>query len=77
MTVKDLSYTTIINANTLYLIINKINEYIEESNGNRYLTLVASDESKVTLRSMKNYGTKSEILLDQELVTQAIIMENI
>ena len=44
-------------------IINKKNGYIEESNGNKYLALVPTDENKAKL--MKNYGTKSEILLDQ------------
>ena len=29
----------------LYLIINKINGYIEESNGNKYLTPVPADRS--------------------------------
>ena len=46
MTVKAL----IDNANPLYLIINKINWYIEESNENKYLTLVLTDESKYTLK---------------------------
>ena len=30
----------------LYLIINIANVYTEESNGNKYLTLVPTDESK-------------------------------
>ena len=38
MTVKDLSYGTIKSANPLYLIINKRNGCIEESNGNKYLS---------------------------------------
>ena len=33
----------------MYLTINKINGYIEESNGNECLTLVPADESKDTL----------------------------
>ena len=32
--------------NLSYLIINKINEYIEKSDGNKYLMLVPIDESK-------------------------------
>ena len=48
--VKDVSYTTINRANSLYLIINKINGYIEELNGDEYLTLVPNDESKNTLK---------------------------
>ena len=61
----NLSYATVNNVNPLYLIINKINGYIEESNGNKYLTLVSTYESKDTWKSMKNYETKLEILLDQ------------
>ena len=34
---KNLSYIKINSVNPLYLIINKINGYIEESNGNKYL----------------------------------------
>ena len=61
----NLSYATVNNVNPLYLIMNKINGYIEESNGNKYLTLVSTYESKDTWKSMKNYETKLEILLDQ------------
>ena len=50
LTVKDLSYTTINNVNPLHLIINRLNACIEESNGNRYLTLVPIDESKNTIK---------------------------
>ena len=35
--------------NPLYLIINKINGYIEESNGNKYLTLVSANEKIGTI----------------------------
>ena len=62
VTIKSLSYININIVNSLYLFINKINGYIEESNGNIYLMLVPSDESKETLKNMKNYGTKSEML---------------
>ena len=61
----NLSSATVNNVNPLYLIINKINGYIEESNGNKYLALVSTYESKDTWKSMKNYETKLEILLDQ------------
>ena len=52
MLVKDLIYITINIVNPLYLIINKINRCIEESNGNKYLTLNNIDESKETLKSI-------------------------
>ena len=41
--VRDLNYATNNSVNLLYLIINKINGYIEESNGNKYLRLVPTD----------------------------------
>ena len=31
---------------SLYLVINKINEYIEEIDGNKYLAILALDENK-------------------------------
>ena len=50
MTVKNLSYAKINSVNPLYLIINKINRYIEESNGNKYLTLVSTDKNQETIK---------------------------
>ena len=41
------------------------------------MTLVVTDESKDTLKKMKNYVAKSELLLDQWLITKAIMMRNI
>ena len=64
VTIKDLSYVKFNSINPLYQIIDKINGYIEESNGNKYLTLVPTNEIKDILKSMKNCRTKSEILLD-------------
>ena len=46
------NYGKINSVNPLYLIISKINGYIEESNRNKYLTLVLTDETKDAL---KNY----------------------
>ena len=45
VTVKDLSYATINSINSLYLIIDKINWYTDESKGN-----ILTDESKATLK---------------------------
>ena len=53
MTVKNLIHITINSINPLSVIINKTNRYIEESNGNKYLMLVPTDERKGTLKSMK------------------------
>ena len=57
VTVKDLRFEKINSANSLYLNINKINGYIEESNRNKYLTLDPNNESK----EKNNCGLKSEI----------------
>ena len=38
--------------NPLYLMLNKINEYFKENNGNKYLMLVPTNEGKK--KSMKN-----------------------
>ena len=46
MTVKDLSYATTNGVKPLYLAISKTNWYIEESNGNKYLAQVPTDESR-------------------------------
>ena len=59
------------------LIIDKVDGYIEESNGNRYVTLVSTDRNKVTLKNIENYGIKLKILLGQWLILRVIIMKNI
>ena len=43
---KDSDYVKINSANPLYLIINKVDGYFEEINGNKYLTLVSADKKK-------------------------------
>ena len=42
----------------LYLLINKINGYTEESNRNKYLTPVPIDESKDTLSECEELWSK-------------------
>ena len=46
MTIKYLKYIKINCLNFLYLITNKVNGYFEKINGNKYLTLVPTNESK-------------------------------
>ena len=45
-TIKNLKYVKICSVNLLYLIFNKMNGYFEENNGNQYLKLVPTNESK-------------------------------
>ena len=40
-----------------------MNGYIEERNRNKHLMLDSTDESKETIESMKNCGTKSVIMM--------------
>ena len=49
ITMKDSDYVKINSVNFLYLIIDETDGYIEESNGNKYLTLVSTDKSKEVL----------------------------
>ena len=44
---KDLK---IYSVNPLYLIFNRVNRYFEETNGNKYLTLVPTNESKEKIK---------------------------
>ena len=50
VTVKGVSYAAINSANPLHVLINKIKRFTEECNGNKYLMLVLTDESKDTLK---------------------------
>ena len=44
--IKYSKYVKIYSVNLLYLIFNKVNGYFEKINGNKYLTLVPTNESK-------------------------------
>ena len=63
MKIRDLRHITINIINPLYL--NKMNWWVEKSSGNKYLKLVSADVRESTLKSRKNYGTNSEMSLDQ------------
>ena len=49
ITMKNLDYVKSNSVNSLYLIIGKIDGYIEEKNRNKYLTLVSTDKNKEVL----------------------------
>ena len=63
VTVKNLSYIKTNSGNHSYLIINKINECIKESNGNKCLTLVPNDENKGILKKYEKLWTKIRDLI--------------
>ena len=43
---KNLSYVKISSVDPLYLIIDKVDRYIQGNNENKYVTLVSTDKSK-------------------------------
>ena len=47
---KESKYPKIDSLNPLYLIINKIDGYFKEMNGNQYLPLVSTDKNKKVLK---------------------------
>ena len=54
MTIKDSKFGKIYSAHPLYLIFSKVNGYLEENNGNKYLgTVVPTKESKKNLKVYK------------------------
>ena len=61
MTNKDWKYVKINSSNPLYLILSEVNEYFEEINKNKYLTLVPTNETKEKFKNMKNCGVRSKI----------------
>ena len=56
--VKDLKYFEVHSVNTLYLIINKINGYNEQVNGNECFTLVPTNESKGIVKKFEELWVK-------------------
>ena len=52
MTIKDSKFVKTYNVNPLYLIFNKVNGYLEEINGNKYLTPVPTNETKERIKKI-------------------------
>ena len=59
----NLSYVRISSVDPLYLIIDKVDRYIEENNENKYLTLVSNDKSKGTLKKYTELWDKIKDLI--------------
>ena len=47
--------------NPLYFMLNEMNGYCEEINGNKYLTLVSTNESKNRIKKYNELWLKLEI----------------
>ena len=66
MSVKSLSLIKLNSVNPLYLIINGINDYIQESNINKYLAIektIPTPESKVSLKKYEELWKKLRDLI--------------
>ena len=63
MTVKNLRYIKDNRVNPLYLIIKTVNGYFEERNGNKYLTLVPTNQSKDILKKYEELWNKTRGLI--------------
>ena len=61
--IKNLSYVRIDRVNPLYLIIDKADGYIEETDENKYLTRVSTDKNKDTLITYTELSDKIKDLI--------------
>ena len=62
-TTKDSKYVKINSINSSYLIFGKVNGYFEEINGNKYLTFVSTNESKVIIQKYEKLWSKIRDLI--------------
>ena len=61
--IKDSRYLKINSVNPLYFMFNKMNGYFEENNGNKYLTLVPTNESKEKIKKYEELWRKIRDLI--------------
>ena len=62
-TIKDSKYVKINRVHPLYLILNKVNRYFEQINGNKYLKLFPTNESKEKIKKYKELQVKIRDLI--------------
>ena len=58
VTIKHSKYVKINSVNPLYFIFRKVNRYFEEINGNKYLTLVLTNESREKVKKYEEPSSK-------------------
>ena len=63
MTIKDSKYIKIYSVNPSYLLFNKVNGYFDEINGNKYLTLAPTNESKEKIKKYEELWSKIRDLI--------------
>ena len=63
VTIKDWKYVKINSVCLFYLMFKTINRYFEEINGNKYLTIVSTNESTVKIKKYKEMCNKIRYLI--------------
>ena len=63
ITMKDSDYVKNDSVNSLYLIIGKVDGYIEEKNRNKYISLVSTDTNKEVLIKFTKIWNRVKILI--------------
>ena len=63
MTIKDSKYVKNNTVNSLYVIFNKAYGYFEEIDGNKYLTLIPTNESKEKIKKYEELWKKIRDLI--------------
>ena len=61
---KDSEYVKFNSINPLYLIIDKVDEYIEEKNANRYLIYASTEKIREVLTKYTKLGDKIKYLIE-------------
>ena len=65
ITMKNLDYVNIHGVNPLYLIFDKLDRYIEKSNGNKYLIFAPTNENKEILTKYRELWNKIKNLIEK------------
>ena len=63
VTIKDWKYVKINSVCLFYLMFKTINGYFEEINGNKYLTIVSTNESTVKIKKYREMCNKIRYLI--------------
>ena len=86
VTIKDSKNVKINRVNPLYLIFNEVNGYFGEINGNKYLTIAPTNQSKEKIKKYEKlikFNSDDELPLNKTIeipsmtiVVRAIFLEN-
>ena len=77
ITIKNLDHLNIDTVNSLYLVFDNVDGYIEcnsieENNENKYLIFISTDRNKEALKNTQNFGMKLKVKLKQYMVVNQL-----